>query len=70
MFAGVGPVLVSAPSCDLSGVEKLSALHQLKVLHCGVTSLQPVADLTSGLKIIEIRACKSVQEGVLELPHV
>ena len=60
--------------CDhlshLKGLETLSALQQLKLWCCGVTSLQPVAELDSGLKVLEIKSCNSIQEEVLELPHV
>ena len=56
--------------CDLSGVERLSALQVLTVMLCPVTSVQPVAELNSGLKILRIRECEEIQEEVLELPNM
>ena len=55
---------------ELSGLEKLCALQQLYVSVCGVTSLQPVAELTGGLVQVSIGECKYVKEEVLELPHI
>jgi hypothetical protein len=55
---------------DLSGVEHLSTLNSLEVEMCGVTSLQPLSQLGTGLRTLKVIACKSVQEEVLELPHV
>jgi Leucine-rich repeat (LRR) protein len=54
----------------LSGVEHLSALKSLVVVHCGVTSLQPLSQLMEGLQELKVCFCNDVQEEVLELPHV
>jgi Leucine-rich repeat (LRR) protein len=54
----------------LSGFEHLSALKRLVVEYCGVTSLQPLSQLGEGLQGLIVHGCKSVQEEVLELPHV
>jgi hypothetical protein len=55
---------------QLSGVEHLPALKSLRVVGCGVTSLQPLSLLGEGLQKLEVFDCRSVQEEVLELPHV
>ena len=54
---------------QLSGIERLTALQQLEIKSCGVTSLQPVG-LVGGLRKLHVKSCSSVQEKVLELPHV
>ena len=65
---------VSLFLCDslrqLSGFEKLSALQQLHVHGCGVTSLQPLAELREGILKLSIAKCNNVEEEVLELPHI
>ena len=55
---------------QLSGIESLTTLQQLVVCDCWVTSLQPIGQLVGGLKKLYVRGCPSVQEVVLELPHV
>jgi Leucine-rich repeat (LRR) protein len=55
---------------QLSGIEHLSALKSLELLHCGVTSLQPLSQLGEGLQKLRVYHCEQVQEEVLELPHV
>ena len=59
------PQLVS-----LAGFEGLTALQQLSLFECGVTSLQPIGQLVGGLKELKVTNCYSVQEDVLELPHI
>jgi Leucine-rich repeat (LRR) protein len=54
----------------LSGAQHFSALKSLEVLHCGLTSLQPLSQLWEGLERLRVSGCHSVQEEVLELPHV
>ena len=60
--------------CDslrqLSGFEKLSALHELVIDKCGVTSLQPLAELRGAKVKLSIEKCHKVKEEVLELPHI
>ena len=55
---------------QLSGIEGLTALQQLSVYMCGVTSLEPVAQLVGGLKELMVHYCRKVQEEVLELPNL
>jgi hypothetical protein len=55
---------------QLSGVEHLSALKSLKVMHCAVTSLQPLSQLGEGLQKLRVEWCYGVREEVLELPNV
>ena len=55
---------------QLSGIEGLTALQQLKVIDCGVTSLRPVGQQVGGLNFLKVRYCDSVQEELLELPHI
>jgi Leucine-rich repeat (LRR) protein len=55
---------------QLSGVEHLPALMSLVVNDCGVTSLQPLSQLTKGLQKLKVYGCKRVQQEVLELPNV
>ena len=59
--------------CDslrqLSGLE-LSALQRLDISECGVSSLQPLAELTGAVTKLSIGDCGSVTEEVLELPHI
>ena len=56
---------------SLVGLEKLSGLQELSVDCCGVTSLQPVAELKAGgLTMLSVTSCRMVQEEVLELPHI
>ena len=55
---------------QLSGIEGLTALQQLVIYGCGLTSLQPVGQLVGGLKGLDVSKCRSVQVEVLELPHV
>jgi Leucine-rich repeat (LRR) protein len=55
---------------QLSGVEHLPALESLEVIHCGVTSLQPLCLLGEGLQKLSVYGCKGVQEEVLVLPRV
>ena len=55
---------------QLSGIEGLTALQRLEVIDCGVTSLRPVGQLVGGLNFLKVRYCDSVQEEVLELPHI
>jgi hypothetical protein len=59
----------SSPT-HLSGVEHLSALKNLCVAECGVTSLQPLSQLRGGLQKLEVFGCECVREEVLELPNV
>ena len=54
---------------QLSGLERLFGLQQLDFSGCGVTSLQPLAELTGDLVKVSIGYCESVKEVVLELPH-
>jgi hypothetical protein len=54
----------------MSGVEHLPALKSLRVMGCGVTSLQPLSELGKELQMLEVYDCRHVQEEVLELPHV
>ena len=63
--------LKAAPQLvSLAGIEGLTALQQLKFYECGLTSLQPVGQLVGGLRKLDVTYCHSVQEEVLELPHV
>ena len=56
---------------SLVGFEKLSGLQELSVDFCGVTSLQPVAELRAGaLTRLSVTHCRKVQEEVLKLPHI
>ena len=55
---------------QLSGLENLCALRQLTISNCGVTSLQPLAELTGVLVKVNIGYCRSVKEEVLELPYI
>ena len=55
---------------SLAGIEGLTALQQLKILKCGVASLQPIGQLVGGLKKLHVKYCPSVQEEVLGLPYV
>ena len=54
---------------SLSGIEGLTALEDLEVESCGVTSLQPLAGLVApGLRKIVVVDCSGVKEGQLVLP--
>jgi hypothetical protein len=53
----------------LSGVGHASALKSLVLEECGVTSLQPLSQLGTGLQRLWVSWCDGVQEDVLELPH-
>ena len=56
---------------SISGVEKLHALAVLDLTDCGVTSLQPLAELRAeGLVSLSIIGCREVQEELLEMPYV
>ena len=55
---------------QLSGIEALTAVEQLEVKTCGLTSLQPVGQLVGGLTKFSVVWCDQVQEENLELPHV
>ena len=55
---------------QLSGIEGLTALQRVEIFYCGVTSLQPVGQLVEGLQKLRVTDCRSVQEEVLELPHI
>ena len=56
---------------SLVGLEKLSGLQELSVRSCGVTSLQPVAELRAeGLTMLSVTHCRHVKEEVPELPHI
>jgi Leucine-rich repeat (LRR) protein len=56
---------------SLSGLEQQSMLQKLTVEKCGVTSLQPVSELSAvGMTQLSILFCSQVQEQVLELPHL
>jgi hypothetical protein len=55
----------------LSELQHLSALNSLKVEDChGLTSLQALSQLGTGLRRLTISGCRGVQGAVLELPHV
>jgi hypothetical protein len=55
----------------LSGLQHLSALNSLEVDYChGLTSLQALSQLGTGLRTLTISGCRGVQGAVLELPHV
>ena len=55
---------------QLSEIEGLTALQQLVIYVCGVTSLQPVGQLVGGLTHLRVEGCRLVEEEVLELPHI
>ena len=56
---------------SIVGVERLHALKELQLDHCGVTSLQPLAELRAeGFESLAICDCSNVQEEVLEMPHI
>ena len=55
---------------ELSGIEDLTALQQLVIFACGVTSLQPIGQLIGGLRLLYVHDCGMVEEEVLELPHI
>jgi Leucine-rich repeat (LRR) protein len=55
---------------DLCGIEQLTALKELEIASCGVTSLQPLSLLGEGLQNLSVHDCRRVQEVVLELPHI
>ena len=55
---------------QLCGIEGFSALEQLEIEGRGLTSLQPIGQLVGGLRMLYVRFCHSVQEEVLELPHI
>ena len=55
---------------QVSAIAKLQALQGLEMFGCGVTSLQPLAGLPKGMRRVMLHECISVQEDVLELPHV
>jgi Leucine-rich repeat (LRR) protein len=55
---------------ELSGLEDLSALTSLELLHCALTSLQPLSQLGEGLQVLRVYGCHSVEDEVLQLPHV
>ena len=58
---------------SLSGIEGLTAIENLELYRCGVTSLQPVKALvTPGLKRVLITSCSeiAVEEKQLGLPHI
>ena len=54
----------------LSGIEGLTALQELRINQCGVTSLQPVGQLVGGLMRLCVNSCHSVEDEVLQLPHI
>ena len=55
---------------QLSGIEGLTALQELNIIECEVTSLQPIGQLVGGLGELWVSQCNMVQEVVLELPHI
>ena len=55
---------------SLRGIEHLSALQELYVAECGLSSLQPLGLLTAGVKKLHVHSCRNVEEEVLELPHI
>ena len=55
---------------QLSGIEGLTALQELDISSCDVTSLQPIGQLVGGLKKLRVFGCELVEEEVLELPHI
>ena len=55
---------------QLSGIEGLTALQQLVISLCEVTSLQPVGQLVGFLEKLHVIECRVVQDKVLELPHI
>ena len=55
---------------QLSGIEGLTALQELVIWSCGITSLQPVGQLRQGLACLYVLHCGMVHDEVLELPHV
>ena len=65
---------LSLASCSnlssLLGLEKLSVLQALSVTACGITSLQPLADMNVGLTSLCVQECRNVQEDVLVLPGI
>ena len=69
-LAGVEHVECCRQLRQLSGIEGLTALQQLEIYSCGVTSLQPVGQLVGGLEKLHVSYCCSVIEEVLQLPHV
>jgi hypothetical protein len=54
----------------LPGFELFPALKSLDLENCGVTSLQSLSQLGEGLQKLIVFGCGSVQEEVLELPHI
>ena len=55
---------------SLVGLEELLVLQNLSVAGCGITSLQPVADMNVGLTGLSVKDCRNVREDVLELPEI
>jgi hypothetical protein len=55
---------------SLSGIEHFKGLTSLGVGDCGVTSLQPLSQIGEKMERLSVQRCYSVQEEVLELPHV
>ena len=54
----------------MSGLEAVKALQELLIYSCGLTSLQPLAHVTTGLEKLHVTRCSQVQDEVLELPHM
>ena len=55
---------------QLSGMEALTALQQLEIYECEMTSLQPIGQLLGGLRKLCVSRCSMVQEEVLELRYI